>query len=353
MEKKKILFGLVLISIIIVMGCCSLVIGNKIYKPRDGRALNDSLVIVYSANYNIKIFGLERLHPFDMCKYDRIYKQLVKDALLKPDDVYVPAPITEKEILRVHSQEFLDSLKDSRTVATYLEAPAVGILPALMVDEGVNRPFRHSSGGTLLAARLALQHGIGINIGGGFHHAKPDYGEGFCVYADIPIAIRTLQAENKIDRTLIIDLDVHQGNGTAVCLADDSNSFTFSMHQDDIYPIPKERSDLDIELKAGTNDAIFLNILSRQLPRLFKQAKPDIVFLVAGCDTLADDPLASLEMTEQGIVKRDAMVIDACVQNNVPVIMTLGGGYSPNAWHAQYASIRNVIRTYGINPPNQ
>ena len=305
------------------------------------------VAVVYSRHYQIRLLGLERLHPFDIRKYARVYTQLVKEGLLKPEDVYVPEPITDEAILRVHTRQFLESLKRSATVARHLEAPLVGVLPAGTLRRGVLKPFRYATAGTLLAARQALQHGVAVNIGGGYHHAKPDRGEGFCIYADIPIAIRALQAEGKIRRALVIDLDVHQGNGTAVCLADDRDTFTFSMHQRDIYPIPKERSDLDVALESGAGDEEFLDILRPHLSALLRDARPDIVFLVAGCDTLAGDPLASLSMTEQGIAERDAMVIDACVRRNVPVVMTLGGGYSADAWRAQYRSIRRVIETHG------
>ena len=225
----------------------------------------------------------------------------------------------------------------------------MGVVAPKLLDLGVLAAFRHVAGGTLLAARQALRYGIGVNIGGGYHHATPDAGEGFCIYADMPIAIRTLQAEGKIRRALVIDLDVHQGNGTAICLADDDQTFTFSMHQGNIYPIPKAKSDLDVELDAGTGDDAYLRILTSHLDALLEKARPDIVFLQAGCDTLAGDPLASLEMTEEGIVERDAMVIDACVRRKVPVVMTLGGGYSSEAWKAQFHSIRRIIKKYGFN----
>jgi len=305
------------------------------------------VAIVYSRHYQIDLGGLEKLHPFDIHKYRRIYMQLVEDGLVRPEEVYVPEAIPWEMIRLVHSQAFVDGLESPRTVATYLEAPTVGALPSGVVRRGVIEPFRCAAGGTLLAARQAPGCGIAVNLGGGFHHARPEAGEGFCIFADIPIAIRVLQAEGRIRRALVIDLDVHQGNGTAECLAEDPTTFTFSMHQGDIYPIPKARSDLDVELRAGVGDDEFLGLLRRRLADLFAAARPDIVFYVAGCDTLAGDPLASLIMTEQGIVRRDAMVIDACVERSVPVVMTLGGGYSTDAWRAQYASIRRIIETHG------
>jgi histone deacetylase 11 len=226
-------------------------------------------------------------------------------------------------------------------------------MPNALVDAALLNAFRHATGGTVLASRLALKHGIAINIGGGYHHAKPYQGEGFCVYADMPIAIRVLQKEKLIGRAMVIDLDVHQGNGTAVCFATDDSAFTFSMHQGNIYPIPKATSDLDIELKAGTNDEQFLSILDKNLGRAIDLANPDIIFLQAGCDTLKGDPLANLNMSLEGIVKRDAMVIDECVKRRIPIVMTLGGGYSKRAWEVQYASIARTLKKYGITGSSQ
>jgi len=232
----------------------------------------------------------------------------------------------------------------------------VAAVPNALVDAAILNAVRYSTGGTILAGRLALKHGVAINIGGGYHHAKPDAGEGFCIYADMPIAIRVLQKEKLIRRAMVIDLDVHQGNGTAVCFAGDDSVFTFSMHQGDIYPIPKESSDLDIELRSGTNDRKFLKILRKHLGDAIDRAKPDIVILQAGCDTLKGDPLASLAMSLEGIVNRDAMVIDECVERKIPVVMVLGGGYSKRAWEVQYASIERTLRKYGLagdRPPHR
>jgi len=345
--KKCVPALLLLVPLMIICGgCCSWTL-RKVKRPRDGKPLGNRVAVVYSSRYQICLAGFERLHPFDIYKYARIYKALVRDGLLKSEDVYVPEPVSEEDILRVHTREFLESLRSSRAVAMYLEAPAIRYLPSGIVKRGVLRPFRYATGGTLLASRLALRYGIAINIGGGYHHAKPDVGEGFCVYADMPIAIRALQDEGKIRRALVIDLDVHQGNGTAVCLANDDATYTFSIHQGNIYPIPKAKSDLDVELAAGTGDEAYLSILSAHLDKVFEEAKPEIVFFQAGCDTLAGDPLASLKMTEEGIVRRDVMVIDACAQRNVPVVMTLGGGYSSAAWRVQFKSIRRIVRKYG------
>ncbi len=310
--------------------------------------MNNNVAVVYSKHYQINVGGLEKLHSFDIQKYAKIYLALNTNGLLRPEDVFVPEAVTTEQILLVHSPEFLASLGNSKTVARYLEAPIVAAAPAGLVDAAVLNAFRYATGGTILAGRLALKHSIAINLAGGYHHAKPDAGGGFNVYADMAIAIRALQKDGLVKRALIVDLDVHQGNGSAVIFAGDDSVFTFSMHEGDIYPIPKEKSDLDVELSAGAGDEEYLRLLAEYLPKVIKEAKPDIVFLQAGCDTLAGDPLARLKMTSDGIVRRDAMVIDRCVHEGIPVVMCLGGGYSEQAWLVQYDSVRRTIKKYGL-----
>jgi len=315
--------------------------------PRPGRAIGRKVALVYSKHYDINLGGAEKLHPFDIHKYAKIYLELQREGYVRPEDVFVPRPVSQDEVLLVHTPEFLESLADSRTVARYLEAGIVGWMPAALVDAGILNAFRWSTGGTIEAGRQALQHGIAINLGGGYHHAKSGAGGGFNVYNDLAIAIRVLRREGRITRACVVDLDVHQGNGTAAIFAGDEAAFTFSMHQRGIYPIPRETSDLDIELPAGTDDEAYLEALREALPDVLDRAKPDLVFLQAGCDTLAGDPLAGLAMTAEGIVRRDAVVIDACVERGIPVAVTLGGGYSPGAWSAQYRSIARTIDRYG------
>lgn len=317
-------------------------------QPRGGRAVGGRVAVVYSKHYQISLAGFERLHPFDIHKYGRIYLKLQTDGLLRPEDVFVPQPASDEQVLLVHTPAFLAGLNDPAAVARYLEAPMVRLLPPAAVAAGVVSPFRWATGGTIHAGRLAVEHGIAVNLAGGYHHAKPDAGEGFNVFNDLAIAIRVLRQEGRARRALVVDLDVHQGNGTAEIFAGEADVFTFSMHEGGIYPIPKARSDLDVELPAGIGDEAYLRILRRHLPRVFEAARPDVVFLQAGCDTLQGDPLAHLAMTPEGIVRRDAMVIDACAARGVPVAMTLGGGYSKGAWRAQCASVARTIRVHGL-----
>ncbi|MCK5113152.1 MAG: histone deacetylase [Phycisphaerae bacterium] len=349
-KKWWVMLGVVLVAISASFVTCIPERAMKVTKnPRDGASVG-KVAIVYSMRYKVSFFGLEKFHPYPQKSGD-IYLQLVRDGLVKPSDVFVPKEISRKQILLVHTERFLQNLKDSKKIAQYVEFPLLGNFSSGLLDSCMLSAFRRQSGGTLLAAREALKHGIGINLGGGFHHTKPDAGEGFNIYADMAIAIRQLQTDGAIKRALIIDLDVHQGNGSAVIFADDKSVFTFSMHESDIYPIPKEQSDLDIEFDAGTGDEEYLNELADALPGIFTAARPDIVFFQSGADVLAGDPLANLQLTTDGLVKRDAMIIDACVRRGIPVVQTLGGGYGENAWRGQYRSIRRTVERYSA-PPN-
>lgn len=322
---------------------------RKVSRPRPGRWINGQAAVVFHPRYELFLFGLEFLQPFDTHKYGRIYFELVNRQTIKPGDVFVPQAINDELLSLVHSDLMIESLSDRKAVAMYLESPIVEKLSQRMLESLVET-FRFAAGGTVLAAEQALYCGLAINLGGGFHHAKPRYGEGFCLIADIPIAIKHLKRQGHIQRVLIVDLDVHQGNGTVVSLIDEPDTFTFSMHQGDIYPTPKETSTLDIELEAETQDEEYLNLLSKHLPEMLEQTQPHLVFYVAGCDTLREDPLASIEMSPQGVLKRDQYVVEQCRQRSIPLVMTLAGGYSRDAWKVQLESIHAILSTFAPHP---
>ncbi|MDM8008778.1 MAG: histone deacetylase [Phycisphaerae bacterium] len=314
-----------------------------VQQPRNGIPLDEHVCLVYSQRYQINLGGAERLHSFDINKYAKIYLQLVTDGLIRPEDVYVPAEIGREDLLRVHTPEYLARLRQPSALARYLESGWVTLMLPGVADAAILRPFRYATGGTVLAARLAVRYGVAVNLGGGYHHAEPDRGGGFCIYADMPIAIRVLQSEGLIRRALVVDLDAHQGNGTARCMTGDDDVFTFDMHEEDIYPFPKETNDLDIPLTAGMEDDEYLRLLSGHLPEAFDRARPDIVFLQVGVDVLAGDRLARLRLTPEAIIERDRLVFDEAGRRRFPIVMVLGGGYSRQAWQVQYRSIRRVL----------
>ena len=190
----------------------------------------------------------------------------------------------------------------------------------------VERSFR-AVGGTCEAATAALERGITMNLAGGTHHAFPDHGEGFCVFNDVAVAIRSLQQARRITRATVVDLDVHQGNGTHAIFAGDPTVFTFSMHGGKNYPFHKVAGSLDIELPDGTGDDFYLDALSSALPRVIAQSAPDLVIYLAGADAHEGDRLGRLRLTFDGLARRDAMVLDACREVGIPVAITIAGGY--------------------------
>ena len=301
-------------------------------------------LFVYSEAYRIGMAGLEKLHPFDINKYSSIHGRLMNEGIISAEDVISPEAVTDEQLRLVHTQEFMAGLKDASTVARFLEASWVAMFPLALLERCVLTPLRYATGGTIVACRQALQRkSLVINLGGGFHHAKPFQGEGFCVFADMPIAISVLRKEKLVKRVLVVDLDVHQGNGTALCCAKDEDTYTFSMHQEDLYPIPKERSTVDVSLSVGTNDEEYLSLLEKHLPKVLREAQAELVIYQAGCDPVKGDPLASLAMSAKGIQERDRYVIESCRERNIPVAMTLGGGYAKDAWLIQFQSIRELV----------
>jgi acetoin utilization deacetylase AcuC-like enzyme len=186
------------------------------------------------------------------------------------------------------------------------------------------------AGGSIAAARLALERGIAVNLGGGFHHAFPDHGEGFCVFNDVAVAIRDLQASKAIRRAAVIDVDVHQGNGTAAVFRDDPTVYTFSIHEEDNYPAIKPPSDTDIGLETRAGGERYLAALAHNVPRILERVEPDLVAYVAGADPFVEDQLGRLCLTREDLRARDRLVLDACVVRAIPVFATLAGGYAQN-----------------------
>jgi acetoin utilization deacetylase AcuC-like enzyme len=188
---------------------------------------------------------------------------------------------------------------------------------------------RRSTGATIAACRAAIEEGVAVNLAGGTHHAHADYGQGFCVFNDAAVAARLMQAERRVSRVAIIDLDVHQGNGTAQIFQDNKNVFTLSMHGKNNYPFHKEISDLDIELPDGINDEDYLALLYKNLPIVIKKHQPDFIFYLCGVDILETDKFGKLKITKNGCLKRDLFVLNLCKENKIPIACAMGGGYSP------------------------
>lgn len=277
------------------------------------------LKIAWSRLYN---HPLSANHRFPMLKYDLLPEQLLYEGTVAQANFFEPGKLTDHQIESVHVGTYWRKLRSLELSPA--EARRTGFpLSALLVEREVN-----IAAGTLQCALFARQHGIAINIAGGTHHAFTDRGEGFCLLNDMAIAAANLLSEGLASRILFVDLDVHQGNGSAAIFTDNPQVFTFSMHGEKNYPFHKEQSDLDIALPDGTGDRFYLEALSINLNHLVESFEPDFIFYQAGVDVLATDKLGKLSMSQNGCRARDRIVLDLCYRNAIPVVITMGGGYS-------------------------
>jgi acetoin utilization deacetylase AcuC-like enzyme len=257
-----------------------------------------------------------------MAKYALIAEGVVAQGLVAREALREPDRAPRAALRQVHDAGYVDAvLGDGLTPA---ELRRLGFPWNPELPERSLRTVQ----GTIEAARDALATGSGLNLAGGTHHAFPGHGEGFCVFNDVAIAIRVLQAEGQITRAAIVDLDVHQGNGTARIFADDPEVFAFSMHAERNYPFRKERSRLDVELPDGAEDLDYLGLLARHLEPVLDEARPELVVYVAGADPYRHDRLGRLALSMDGLARRDALVFDACRRRSLPVAVVLGGGYA-------------------------
>jgi acetoin utilization deacetylase AcuC-like enzyme len=259
---------------------------------------------------------------FPSIKYRLVKEKLLREHIAEPGDFVEPPPASDDDIALVHHREYLRKLQAGKL--SYLEVLRLEIpySPELV------RAVWLCTGGSILAGRLALEEGVGVNVGGGFHHAYPDHGEGFCVLNDFAVAIRRLQKDKTIEQAMTVDCDVHQGNGTAAIFGGDHTVFTLSIHQENNYPYPKPPSSLDINLHDGVGDEEYLRELTQGLDRALAEFRPDLIFYVAGADPYRDDQLGGLKLSLEGLEKRDRLVFEKASGRNIPVAITLAGGYA-------------------------
>ncbi len=267
-------------------------------------------------------FPLPSGHPFPIAKFPLLKDRLLAEGVLSVTDLVEPQPVSREVLELVHTPEYLDKLEHATLTAAEQRRLGMPWSDSLWLRS------RLASGGTLLAARGALESGLSGNLAGGTHHAFADHGEGFCVLNDVAIAIVKLRQEGAIERALIVDLDVHQGNGTAAIFERDDAVFTFSMHGERNYPTAKMRSSLDVPLPDGMGDGDYLESLQRHLPEILQHARADIAFYVAGVDVAAGDRYGKLALSEEGIRARDRLVIEAVRGAHVPLVIVLAGGYA-------------------------
>ena len=257
-----------------------------------------------------------------MAKFQRLYDLLLADGIAQAESIHTPALPPREWLEFVHTPDYVTAYCQGTLDPKAQRRIGLPWSPAL-----VQRTCR-AVGGTILAAQLALKHGLACNTAGGTHHAFPSYGSGFCIFNDLAIASRVLQHLGWVKKILIVDLDVHQGDGTAWIFQDDPSVFTFSMHCDANFPGTKQKSDLDVPLPEGLDDEGYLQLLAGYLPALLSQVKPDLVLYDAGVDTHVSDRLGKLALTDRGIYRREMLVLSTCLAEGYPVACTIGGGYA-------------------------
>ena len=270
----------------------------------------------------IFLYQVPEKHRFPMQKYRLIPERLVQEGTLSEVNFFAPKKLTEEEILTTHTAEYWEKLK-TQTLSRK-EARAIGFE---MTPELVERG-RYIAHATYECALYAKQYGVSLNVAGGTHHSFADHGEGFCVFNDVCVASNLLLSRGEANRILIVDLDVHQGNGNASIMADEPRVFVFSMHGEKNYPFRKPPSDLDIDLPNDTDDETYLNQLKQTLPKLIAEHKPDLIFYQSAVDVLATDKLGKLALTLEGCKQRDDFVLRQDRDNNIPIAIVMGGGYS-------------------------
>jgi acetoin utilization deacetylase AcuC-like enzyme len=271
--------------------------------------------VVYSPRYSADLKG----HVFPIEKYRLIVERLEAEGIL--GEVVEPEPATREQLELVHTPEYLDDLFAARWT------PRTASSEMALTPEIV-RAFRLGAGGSIAAARLALKRGgPAMNVGGGLHHAFPGHAEGFCYINDVALAVRAMLAEGRAERAAVIDCDLHQGNGTAVIFQDDPNVFTFSIHEENLYPV-KQKSDLDVGLPPYADDDVYLPQLHTYVPRVLDKHRPEFVAYVAGADPYAGDQLGTLQLSIEGLIERDRVVLGNCRKRRIPVVILLAGGYA-------------------------
>lgn len=263
-------------------------------------------------------------HRFPMLKYELLPEQLIYEGTCTKDNFFKPNIPEDEHILKVHTKSYYHDLKNL-TLNKRAERKLGFPLSKALVEREII-----IADGTMKASEFALENGIAMNIAGGTHHAYTDRGEAFCLLNDQAIGARYLQQKKLVEKILIVDLDVHQGNGTAEIFTNDKSVFTFSMHGKGNYPFKKEQSDLDIALENNADDDTYLNLLYDTLPKLIKLENPDFIYYLCGVDVVASDKLGKLGMTIKGCKQRDRFVLETCKSHKTPVMCSMGGGYSPD-----------------------
>ena len=281
---------------------------------------NHALQLLWHPAYEVDIGP----HVFPTRKFRLVRDRLIAEGTVHEGAIGRPEAAADEDVTLVHTASYVRKIKTD----------SLSIQEQLILEVPYSAELRDAmwlcAGGTTATARLALYHGVAMHLGGGFHHAFPDHGEGFCLINDVAVAIRVLQRDGVLRRAMVIDLDVHHGNGTAAIFAGDPDVFTFSMHQEHNYPFWKPPGDLDLGLPDHTGDAEYLTLLEEHLPRILRDHRPEVAFYLAGADPYEEDQLGGLRLTRDGLRRRDRLVLETLRTAGIPAAVTLAGGYARN-----------------------
>ncbi len=298
--------------------------------------------LIYHDRYDLHLGE----HVFASQKYRLVRETLLREKLTDEGDFLQPELAADADVLRVHSQEWVRKLKTGKLSLTEL------MRLEIPYSKETIEAFWFAAGGTILAGQRALEDGLSVNIGGGFHHAFPEHGEGFCAIHDVAIAIRRLQFDKAVATAMVVDTDVHHGNGTAEIFGGDGDIFTLSIHQENNYPYPKPASNIDVHLRDGIGDADYLAIFEKHLIQAFHDFHPDVLLYIGGADPYIEDQLGGLRLTMEGLQRRDRLVFDHARRLGVPVAVTLAGGYARRVEDTVRIHINTICAARDAATPN-
>ncbi len=291
--------------------------------------------VFYSDHF---VLPLPEGHRFPMVKYSMLRERVEAAGICGPGELRVPRAVSDEEILRAHERDYLRRVVDGTLTAK--EMRRIGF----PWSERMVERSRRASGGTLGACLAALEDGFAANLAGGTHHAFADRGEGYCVFNDSAIAARAVRAEGLVERVVVVDTDVHQGNGTARILREDPSVFTFSIHGENNFPFRKEESDLDVALPDGADDGAFLEALEDGLETALEESRAELAIYLAGADPYEDDRLGRLSVSKEGLAERDRLVLESCRERGIPVAVTMAGGYARSVEDTVNIHFRSIER---------
>lgn len=309
--------------------------------------------IVYSPRFDLELDDVvgapqaHRPHPFDFKKRSKAFQELQRELQFSAEKTYAPQPITDDDLRRIHSAQYLASIQKERLLQKVFPLPALATLSDRELFERVEVPLRFGTGGTVLAARLAMHHRWSITMSGGFHHCGPERASGMCIFADVPLAIAKIRDEYPALKVMVVDLDAHQMDGIIYATQRDTNTVLFDVYNADIFPRDVEAAKLvkyNFPLSSLTSDDAYLEIVRKELPKALLESKPNLLIYNAGCDPWQHDMLGQMRITERAICERDLLVFSHAFTLGVPIMMTLAGGYSPESARLIAKSISLMVR---------